>query len=258
MKVILLTLYLTGFVATQQTRDRQQLMNWCIDSKHHKTEPGPEGALFGQCTPWKERACCTSNTTKNIHENKEALYNFDFNHCSEMKPLSAECLKHFNQDHCFYECSPNIGPWVVKEERSWRKERYFKVPLCASDCDVWYEACKNDFTCTDNWSQNFDWKTVECEQGGGTCKRNVCPADSECQTFQRIFGNAKNFCERVWDHAWEYTSSETYCMRLWFSGTAGNPNDRVAEWKASQLSGASNLLKSCAIFIASIVILFSF
>jgi hypothetical protein len=28
--------------------------------------------------------------------------------------MSEGCKRHFIQDHCFYECSPNIRPWVVK------------------------------------------------------------------------------------------------------------------------------------------------
>lgn len=38
------------------------------------------------------------------------LHNFSFTHCEK---LSTACEKHFKRDLCFYECSPNIGPWVV-------------------------------------------------------------------------------------------------------------------------------------------------
>lgn len=66
-----------------------------------------------QCTPWKTRACCTEEVTRKIHE--DSLYSFNFNHCMHQtrKEMSPECHRHFKQDHCFYECSPNIGPFVV-------------------------------------------------------------------------------------------------------------------------------------------------
>lgn len=65
-----------------------------------------------QCTPWKKRSCCTHDTTRNAHHS--GLYNFNYDHCSQKKNMSEECRRHFRQDLCFYECSPNIGPWIVQ------------------------------------------------------------------------------------------------------------------------------------------------
>lgn len=68
-----------------------------------------------------------------------------------------------------------------------RRERFLDVPLCATDCDDWFNACKDDYTCTDNWTLNFKWIN-------GT---NHCRPESECRTFSDIFQNSSNFCERV-------------------------------------------------------------
>ena len=68
-----------------------------------------------------------------------------------------------------------------------RNERFVNVPLCATHCTMWYEACKHDFTCTDNWTRNFRWKN-------GT---NHCPAGAPCFTFQQVYQSADNFCEKV-------------------------------------------------------------
>lgn len=38
-----------------------------------------------------------------------------------------------------------------------RSERYFKIPLCQRDCDAWFEDCKFDYTCRDNWNKGFKW-----------------------------------------------------------------------------------------------------
>lgn len=86
----------------------------------------------------------------------------------------------------------NVFPYI-QETRSWREERYYKVPLCASDCDVWFNSCAEDYTCTNNWARNFEWKTSE----NGTGKTNVCPKDSICDTFKSVFKDAKTFCETV-------------------------------------------------------------
>lgn len=131
-----------------------------------------------------------------------------------------------------------------------RRERFLDVPLCATDCDDWFHACKDDYTCTDNWTLNFKWIN-------GT---NHCRPESECRTFSDIFQNSSNFCERVesiiiyfpqilinkiiffkvWDHSWKYTSNSEPCMRIWFDGNQGNPNENVARWKIQQSNRAES------------------
>ena len=106
-----------------------------------------------------------------------------------------------------------------------RRERYVNIPLCASDCLNWFNDCSQDYTCTDNWVRNFDWSR----------SGNTCPVGSSCKTFQQVYLTAENFCERVWDHSWKVTPDNEHCMRLWFNGSAGNPNDAVAEWKVERI-----------------------
>lgn len=146
-----------------------------------------------------------------------------------------------------------------------RRERYLDVPLCATDCDDWFKACRNDYTCTDNWTLNFEWRDGV----------NHCRNESECRTFADVFQNASNFCERVrlfssgfinfltsllichllfcqvWDHSWKYTSNDHPCMRIWFDGEQGNPNEAVARWKIEQSSSSS--VRSAPQFLAYIL-----
>ncbi|XP_005037121.1 PREDICTED: folate receptor alpha-like, partial [Ficedula albicollis] len=100
-----LALLAAGAVAPGQER----LLNVCMDAKHHKREPGPEGQLYEQCSPWKDNACCTANTSAEAHRERSLLYNFNWRHCGAMPP---KCKRHFIQDTCLYECSPNLGPWI--------------------------------------------------------------------------------------------------------------------------------------------------
>ena len=53
---------------------------------------------------------------------------------------------------------------VLKDSsKSFRDERFYKIPLCRSDCYAWFEDCKEDFTCVKNWNRDFRWKGGENE-----------------------------------------------------------------------------------------------
>lgn len=148
-----------------------------------------------------------------------------------------------------------------------RRERYYDVPLCASDCDNWFDACRDDYTCTDNWTLNFDW-----ENG-----INQCPSGSKCRTFSEVFQNASNFCERVihfsfenigatcvayacfglfqvWDHSWKYTEDDRPCMRIWFDGDQGNPNEAVARWKINQTSSSKHSIPGLIAYVLPVLL----
>jgi len=44
----------------------------------------------------------------------------------------------------------------------------------------------------------------------------------------------------VWDGSWKYTPDDQPCMRIWFNGEKGNPNDNVARLKVQQLMRQGN------------------
>ncbi|MEE6473351.1 hypothetical protein FKM82_009974, partial [Ascaphus truei] len=182
------------------------------------------------CTPWKDKSCCTVNTSMEAHADQSYLYNFNWDHCGIMTP---ECKKHFIQDTCFFECSPNLGPWVKETSESWRSERIVDAPLCKEDCETWWGDCKLDYTCMENWHKGWNWTT-------GT---NHCPAGSKCRKFSDVFPGAKDFCERVWSNSYRHTThvrGSGQCLQLWFnaSGGQGNPNVRVAQHYADLLNSA--------------------
>ncbi|PNI89544.1 FOLR2 isoform 10, partial [Pan troglodytes] len=94
-------LLLLVWVATMcSAQDRTDLLNVCMDAKHHKTKPGPEDKLHDQCSPWKKNACCTASTSQELHKDTSRLYNFNWDHCGKMEPA---CKRHFIQDTCLYE-----------------------------------------------------------------------------------------------------------------------------------------------------------
>ena len=179
----------------------------CISSKTHKKTPGPEGEGFvHKCIPWRSHSCCTTNTTRLIKEDGAvSLYRMKWDHCG--KQLSDACHQYFIKDTCFYECSPNLTPWIVKDRVSkyTRKERILNVPLCSNDCDGWFEACKDDFTCSDNWGENWKW----------TAKGNECKL--KCKRFKDYFKDSVIFCNKIFNHSFAYNDGTPGkdCMTLW-------------------------------------------
>ncbi|XP_009280280.2 PREDICTED: folate receptor gamma [Aptenodytes forsteri] len=201
---------------------KDPLLNICMDAKHHKTKPGPEGMLHDQCAPWKDNACCTANTSLEAHKDQSNLYNFNWNHCGLMPP---KCKSHFIQDTCLYECSPNLGPWIDQADSSWRRERILHVPLCKEDCEAWWEDCKDYVTCKENWHKGWNWAT-------GT---NRCPWGSMCRPFSHVFPQPKDLCEKIWSNSYKYTTEHRgsgRCIQMWFDPAQGNPNVVVAKYYA--------------------------
>uniref|UniRef100_A0A8C0KV13 IZUMO1 receptor, JUNO n=1 Tax=Canis lupus dingo TaxID=286419 RepID=A0A8C0KV13_CANLU len=135
-----------------------ELLNVCMKTKHHKREPGPEDKLYEECIPWAEKACCTASTSWHAHLDVSLLYNFSLLHCGLMMP---GCEEHFIQAVCFYECSPNLGPWIQKVGSSGQGERIRDAPLCREDCEQWWEDCRTSYTCRSDWLGSWDWSRGE-------------------------------------------------------------------------------------------------
>ena len=142
---------------------------------------------------------------------------------------------------------PNSDNNCFQDNKKIRSETFRDVPLCSNDCDAWFEDCKNDLTCLEDWN-TFTWETKsssskKSKKSSKSQKWNVCPKDKPCKPIFEIFGTAKNFCEKIWSNSYKYTEKDGPCFRLWFNGTAGeNPNDAVAEWKVGQneINGDNN------------------
>lgn len=132
--LILLGAFFCPISSQNSIIEKRNLVNSCIDGNNHKREPGPEDDLHKQvvkyfkyfqvekstcllrltcfcikCSPWKKNSCCTGNTT--VHAHGEMMYGFNYDHCPNQQ-MSKKCRGHFIQDLCFYECSPNVGPWI--------------------------------------------------------------------------------------------------------------------------------------------------
>lgn len=190
-----------------------RVLNICMDGKHHESYPAKR-ELYGICKQWEPNGCCSNETSYESQQPFSNLYNFNFSHCSEM---SSECMKWFSWSNCFYECSPNTGPWLRPDRSTLRNEKYYHVPLCRNQCDSWWDACKNERTCVSNWSQGFNW----------TSGSNRCPKEKPCKNFTEIYQNATNFCQSVFPGDFKVSDDASMCVVFNFTGP-DNPNSAVA------------------------------
>ncbi|KAH8869923.1 Folate receptor alpha isoform 2 [Schistosoma japonicum] len=131
-----------------------EYMNLCPDGKFHKHKPSAEPGLSKDCSHWASLSCCNPQILDSV--SSTSLYQFTHNHCGN---LSDKCQQVFQEDLCFYECSPNTGPWLVTVNRKISNERFFGAPLCQSECEYWWNSCKFDKTCVTNWNTHFNWST---------------------------------------------------------------------------------------------------
>ncbi|XP_076968206.1 folate receptor alpha-like isoform X2 [Tamandua tetradactyla] len=226
-------------------RARTELLNVCMNARHQKEKPSPEDKLHEQCSPWKNKACCSVNTSLEAHKDISYLYRFNWDHCGEM---SSACKRHFIQDTCLYECSPNLGPWIQKVDQSWRKERVLNVPLCKEDCELWWEDCRTSYTCKSNWHKGWNW----------TSGYNQCPVKAACHPFSFYFPTPAALCNEIWSHSYEfsnYSRGSGRCIQMWFDPAQGNPNEEVARFYAETMSRAGCHRTWSLLFILSLVML---
>ncbi|XP_011744163.2 sperm-egg fusion protein Juno isoform X2 [Macaca nemestrina] len=225
-----------------------ELLNICMNAKHHKRVPGPEDKLYEECIPWKDNACCTLTTSWEAHLDVSPLYNFSLFHCGLLMP---GCRKHFIQAICFYECSPNLGPWIRpvgslgwEEAPSGQGERVVNAPLCQEDCEEWWEDCRLSYTCKSNWRGGWDWS-----QG-----KNRCPKGAQCLPFSHYFPTPADLCEKTWSNSFKASPERRnsgQCLQKWFEPAQGNPNVAVARLFASSAPSweLSYTLMVCSLFL---------
>tara|TARA_B100000795_G_C22503109_1_gene324743 strand:+ start:30 stop:536 length:507 start_codon:yes stop_codon:yes gene_type:complete len=79
-----------------------------------------------------------------------------YSHWDRCGKLSQACERFFVQEACLYECDPNAGLFRKfnktiydkdnEDHNEWQMEG---MPIKASYCDSWFDACKNDKFCGD-------------------------------------------------------------------------------------------------------------
>lgn len=197
--------------------------------EYNKERPGPEPNT--ECPIYKDRSCCRAGVTTPFETSNQWQNITKYNHCPEKSNLGSTCHQRFFEELCFFLCSPDIGPWIVRGEPSSvgtiLKDRFVNVPLCSSVCNAWYSACKSEYTCAENWYTDFN---VDA-QG-----LNVCKEGSTCDTYENVFRNASNFCEMIWDNSFKVVPDDQPCMMFAFKEDTKTNNQHVAQTVAQSMA----------------------
>ena len=119
------------------------------------------------------------------------------------------------------------------------------VPVCASHCDAWFEACKDDLTCVENWLHDF----AKDDDGN-----NTCPVNSTCVTFQEMYGNGKGLCNRMWGDAFYYSTNMDNCTVMAFNNSMINPNIKLSFPKTSA-SSTNGSIQSTVVYGSVLIIM---
>lgn len=126
----------------------------CELSYFHKEEPSAEGDDFTECLPWKEKACCKNSTVVSAESLRNSYgAGYEWDRCG---PMTQECSRFFVQEACLYECDVTAGLYrkytdeEAADENSPGFENFWQIegmPIKASYCDAWFNACRNDHFC---------------------------------------------------------------------------------------------------------------
>ena len=100
------------------------------------------------------------------------------------------------------------------------------VPICMDYCDAWFEACKDDYTCFDNWLESYDAASILTE----------CSAPYTCRTFHEIFKDGKGLCNQLWGDSYVYSTDMDNCTVMAFNSNMSNPNFKLTFPKSGSLS----------------------
>jgi len=135
---------------TEQLFGGSEKPDQCHLQWYHKDAPSPEGDDMTECHPWKNNACCDSNTVQSVDKlNARYGEGHKWDRCG---PMSQACERFFVMQACHYECEPSAGLFrkynkTQTADPDYNEWQLYKLPIRKSFCDSWYTACVNDYFC---------------------------------------------------------------------------------------------------------------
>jgi folate receptor len=161
--------------------DAHKDLDVCHLEYNHKAKPSAE--VLDECIPWSGHGCCAAATVSDAQTLKENQGGPEY-HWDRCGSLSADCERYFIEEACFYECEAAAGlfrkypsedllhdrdghevhdPRCDTYSDSYNKTfadanckmgqnghnswEIHQMPIKASYCDAFYNACKNDLFC---------------------------------------------------------------------------------------------------------------
>lgn len=178
-----------------------------VNNVDHATER-PDN--FRECHPYAQNGCCPQDLVSSVKKIKDIngkKYHWD--RCGKM---SQACERFFVMEACFYQCDPNAGlfrkhktdashpdpfggefPLFDPTNEDHNEWQMTGMPIKASFCDAWYNACQEDYFCSSDGGSFFscadDWDPFDKEQTlPGSCryacgkksKDGPCRCDAAC------------------------------------------------------------------------------
>ena len=133
-------------------------------------------------------------------------------------------MSSFLQDtECFFWCEPMLGHFQTSSGE------VVGVPVCADYCDAWFEACKDDRTCVENWDDLvYHDPYVDFTSS--------CPQNSVCRTYRDVYGDGRGLCEKIFGSYYVYSTDRDNCTVMAFDNSMANPNFKLTFPRSSSVS----------------------
>ena len=184
----------------------------CLPGHKHKEKPTPGETRFAACESYESRPCCEASFTQQLASSPvRAIGNFSWTPCGS--DLTPTCEKFMVEIECFYRCAPDITFWKNPDFPS----AVHRLPVCARYCDEWFDACRSDLTCGEDWLRDFDTTTTP----------SSCKPGRSCKNMTEMYTDGKTMCETLWGTSFMYKKSKEAndCFNL-----SKPPNGKVARY----------------------------
>ncbi|XP_046854039.1 riboflavin-binding protein-like [Xenia sp. Carnegie-2017] len=168
----------------------------CVPGPFHKKYSSPATEERAACGAYNTDTCCTANFTNELNKTRgRVLLGFDWGHC---KSISRKCDEFLLRAVCFFNCEPRLIRWHAGNLT------LRNVPVCGDYCDDWYEACKDDQTCVQEWLTDFEFAN----------STYTCPRNSTCRKFSEWYGNGQRLCNKLFGQNFRYVDPKCPCTKM--------------------------------------------
>jgi hypothetical protein len=179
--------------------------------------------LTGICAKYTANSCCSADTAASI-DNEDGLYSpeYRWNKCyhnfadfnatlasnATAKAAYDECNRWFQLEECFYECDVGAGKWRKNNDTECKDGdgsinawQIYNLPLKASECDAFYEACKDVHMCACSGPDCPDDASPKSLFGLAVDEDTYCKGDKKF--CSKTVGEVRSFsyhveCENPW------------------------------------------------------------
>lgn len=155
--------------------------------------PGPPLPMnisaASQCTcgSYASASCCTDSYVAAVKSSSAAIYKgWSFDQCG--RTMGASCRAYMQAQECSFGCDPRLSANYSAQYND--PNNFQPIRLCGSYCDAWFEACKNELTCSSNW-QTWVFDPAQ----GYVCNASAAaPPMQACKTIGETFVNGQGLC----------------------------------------------------------------